>query len=163
MKEIIKYDFNQDTILLILIGNRGNVNKGELLQYHRTLSNLNLRKIVLFTFPYSKSLPQEENYFRYNINNTLHNLTFNSNVFHLIDINNYIGPNFYLTKDRYLVDRCYLTNYCKRQVAVSLSYYFSITAKNLAKQVASVEQCNIKVNYSANSLITINESVNHLN
>lgn len=163
MKEIIKYNFNQDTILLILIGNRGNVNKGELLQYHRTLSNLNLRKIVLFTFPYTKSLPQEENYLRYNINNTLHTLTFNSNVFHLIDINNYIGNDFYLTKDRYLVDRCYLTNYCKRQVAVSLSYYFSITAKNLANQVASVEQCNIKLNYSANSLITMNESVNHLN
>lgn len=39
------------------------------------------------------------------------------------------------------VDTYYLSNYNKRQEAVSPSYYFSITAKNLANQTASIEQC----------------------
>lgn len=161
MKEIIKCNFNPDTSLLIFIGNRGNLNKGELLQYHRTLCNLNLRKIVLFTFPYSRSLPQEENFSRFNINMTLHNLTYNNNVFQLIDINNYIDDYFYLTKDRYHVEKYYLTNYCKRQIAMSLAYLFSITAKNIAKQVDPIEQC--RYSPSLNNLITVTESDNHLN
>ncbi|KAJ8734433.1 hypothetical protein PYW08_013683 [Mythimna loreyi] len=142
MKKIIKYKFQQDTILLIFIGNRGHVSKGELFQYYGTLSNLSVKKIVMFTFPYSQSLPQEENLIRYKINVTLHNLIINNSLFHLIDTNNYVGTHFYLTKDRYLVDNYYLSKSCMRQIAVSLSYYFFITAKNLAKQIAPIEQRN---------------------
>lgn len=163
MKKVTKCNFNQDTILLIFVGNRGNVNKGDIIQYYRSLCNLNLSKIVFFTFPYSKSLPQEENNFRFEINMTLHNLTFNNNVFHLIDTNNYVGNHLYLTKDRFLMDRYYLSKYCKRQIAVSLSYYFSITAKNLAKQIASIEQCCDMLDHSANNLVSKIDIDNNLN
>lgn len=162
MKKIIKCNFNPDSTIIIFVGNRGTVNKTELLQYHRTLCNLSVKKIVMFTLPYSKSLPQEENYCRYKINKTMHNLSCYSNGFQIIDTNIYVGDYFYLTKDRYLVDRYYLSNYCRRQIAVSLSYFFCVTAKNLAKQLASFEQCNFSLNSSANN-VTLHDIHNHLN
>ncbi|KAJ8721768.1 hypothetical protein PYW08_004170 [Mythimna loreyi] len=152
MKKIIKCKFDKDCILLIFVGNRSYVNKGELLQYYRTLCNLSVAKIVMFTFPYSKSLPQEENSIRYKINITLHNMMLNNYLFHLIDTNNYVGTDFYLRKDRYLVDNYYLSKSCRRQIAVSLSYYFFITAKNLAKQIAPIEQRNDMTTDFANNL-----------
>ena len=136
MQKILSYKFCQDTTLVIFVGNRGNVSKKELITYHNTLCNHGLKKIVMFTFPYSKSLPQEENAVRYKLNMTLHNLTFyNNDSIHLIDTNNYVSNYFYLTKDRY-----YLSIYFKRQIAVSLSYYLHISAKNLATTVAFIEQ-----------------------
>ncbi|KAJ8729231.1 hypothetical protein PYW08_000812 [Mythimna loreyi] len=161
MKKIIKCKFHQDTVLLILVGNRGHVSKGELLQYYGTLSNLSVKKIVMFTFPYSQSLPQEENLIRYKTNVTLHNLTINNSLFHLIDTNNYVGTHFYLTKDRYLVNRYYLSKFCRRQIAMSLSYYFLITAKNLAKQIAPIEQClDISSDFANNLASNVDININ---
>lgn len=83
---------------------------------------------------------------------TLHTISCNNNLIHLIDSNNIVSKNYYLTKGRY-----YLSNYYKRQVAVSLSYYFNITAKNLANQTASIEQCTDIQNK------TLEVSPSHLN
>lgn len=135
MDLISKYTFNQNSNLVIWLGNRGNVNKAQLIKYVESLYSLEVNKIVMFTFPYSNSLPQAENNLRYKLNITLHTIC-NNNLIHLIDSNNIVSKPFYLTKGRY-----YLSNYLKRQVAVSLSYYFNITAKNLAKHTASIEQC----------------------
>ncbi|KAJ8732870.1 hypothetical protein PYW07_015469 [Mythimna separata] len=158
MKKIIQYKFHPKSTVLIFVGNRGNVNKGELLQYYRTLSNLCVSKIVMFTFPYSKSLPQEENLRRFKLNTMLYNVLLNNTLFHLIDTNNYVGTDYYLTKDKY-----YLSFFCKRQIAVSLSYYFCITAKNLAKQIASIEQCNTLTIDFANNLAANNDNNIDLN
>lgn len=135
MEIITKSSFSCDSNLIIWVGNRGNVNKAELINYIEKLSSLKVNKIVMFTLPYSNSLPQVENDLRHKLNMTLHTILCNNNLIHLIDSNNIVGKNYYMTKGRY-----YLPNYYKRQVAVSLSYFFSITAKNLAKQTDSIEQ-----------------------
>lgn len=152
MKMITKYTFKHSSNIIIWLGNRGNINKIELIKYMETLCSLKVNKIVMFTFPYSNSLPQAENYHRYRLNMTLHTISCNNNLIHLIDSNNIVSKNYYLTKGRY-----YLSNYYKRQVAVSLSYYFNITAKNLANQTASIEQCTDIQNK------TLEVSPSHLN
>lgn len=143
INKICEYNFTPDTTVLIFIGNRGNVNKRSMLQFHNNLSNLNVQKIVMFTFPYHNWLPQEENNIRYKLNMTLHLLTCNDNKFHLLDTNNYVSKHLFLTKDSN-----YLLKFCKRQIAMSLAYYFDISAKNLANSPASIEQnlLNFNVN-----------------
>lgn len=127
MKSIVKHKFNEDTNLIILIGNRGNVSKNQLMTYCNTLCSLKVKKIVMFTFPYSKSLPQVENNFRYNLNLSLNTMAYHSSqMLHIIDINKLL-KNIILTKDKY-----YLPTYCKRQLALSLSFYFEHLASNLA-------------------------------
>lgn len=135
MQLVTKCKFDNKTNLVIWVGNRGNVNKSELIKYIDSLCSLNLNSVVMLTFPYSKSLPQAENDIRYKLNMTLHTISCNNNFIHVIDSNNIVNKNFFLTKGSY-----YLSNFDKRQVAVSLSYYFSITAKNLANKSASIEQ-----------------------
>lgn len=168
MNRIFTYSFSPNTTLLILIGNRGNVNKKQIIDFNNRLSNLTVDNVIMFTFPYSNSLPQVENDIRYKLNLTLYticNNNFNGDKFNLIDINNYIKK-FFLTKDNY-----YLSNYYKRQIAVSLSYLFDIAAKNLANKVASIEQSNsidnasieqFDIFNSANCLAT-NDIVHNLN
>lgn len=136
MQSIARYNFNPESNLIIWVGNRGNVNKSDLMKYMDTLCSLQLNKIVMFTFPYSNSMSQAENDLRHKLNLTLHTISCNNKCIHVIDSNNIVSKNYYLTKGRY-----YLSNFNKRQVAVSLSYYFSITAKNLATQSASIEHC----------------------
>lgn len=138
MRLLTKCKFNNNSNIVIWLGNRANVNKSELIKYFETLCTLQVNKIVMFTFPYSNSLSQAENEIRYKLNMTLHTISCNNNLIHVIDSNNIVGKKYYLTKGSY-----YLSNFDKRQVAVSLSYYFSITAKNLAtKTTASIEQQN---------------------
>lgn len=135
MNKIIKTNFHNETTLIIMVGNRGSVNKNILSNYLDSLTRLNVKQIVIFTLPYSNSLPQVENNHRYNINMTLHTLTYNVNKIHVIDINNYIKKYFYLTKDKY-----YLNKHYKRLIAISLSYYLDCSAKNLATIPAPIEQ-----------------------
>lgn len=135
MGKITKCSFNSKSNIVIWLGNRGDLNKVQLIKYIETLCSLEVNKIVMFTFPYSNSWPQAENDLRHKLNMTLHTTLCNNNLIHLIDHNNIVSKPVYLTKGRY-----YLSNFYKRQVAVSLSYYFDITAKNLAKQTASIEQ-----------------------
>ncbi|CAH0695493.1 unnamed protein product [Spodoptera exigua] len=134
LDKINKYRFNPDSTLIIMCGNRGSLNKKSLINFHNSLAKLNLKQIIIFALPYIKSLPQEENNSRYKINTTLYNLSINTNI-HFIDTNNYVGLNIYRTKDRY-----YLSKYYLRQIAMSLSYFFNISANNLAKQVTPIEQ-----------------------
>lgn len=141
MDLIIKYKFKTDSNLIIWLGNRGNVNKSDLIKYFDSLCTLQINKIVMFTFPYSNSLSQAENDLRYKLNMTLHTISCNNKLFHLIDSNNVVSKNYYLTQGRY-----YLSSFYKRQVATSLSYFFSITAKNLANQTAFIEHCPVLQN-----------------
>lgn len=160
IKKIIAFKFSQNTTLLIFIGNRGHVDKKSLLQTHAALSNLNVNNIIMFTFPYSNSMPQEENTARYKLNMTLHTLTCNNNFnLHLIDINSYISKYSVLTEDK-----CYLPKYCKRQIANSLSYFFYISAMNLAtKPIAFIEQPTDIDNDLAINLANTIDILPHLN
>uniref|UniRef100_S4NUE8 Uncharacterized protein n=1 Tax=Pararge aegeria TaxID=116150 RepID=S4NUE8_9NEOP len=82
-------------------------------------------------------MPHQENTIRYNLNMTLYNLCTYNKKFHVIDFSKCANPTYNLYRDRY-----YLSHYFKQQIAVSLSYFFTITAKNLAKPAAFIEQCN---------------------
>lgn len=158
IKNIMNYKFNENTTLLILVGHRGSMDKTELLKCFDLLYSLNVKNVVLFTLPYSQSLPQTENNIRHKINLTLHTLTFNNNnKFHLIDINKYLDSKLYLTKDKF-----YLNKYLKRQIALSLSYYIEYSAKNLATLSAPIGQNIDIVNCTLESVPNLSV-YNHLN
>ena len=136
MSKILSNTHCPNTILIILIGGRGNVNKKLLQDYYLQLTNLNVKKIIMFTFPYIKKSPQE-NDIRYNLNNMLHTLinsnyvTLNDNnsKINLIDINNVIN----IKNNNLTCDRLHLSYFYKRQIASMLSYYLQF---NLANTVA---------------------------
>ena len=74
IENIQKYPFENNTTLIIMIGNRGNVNKKQFIKYFDCLCALNVNNIVMFTL----SLPRIENDFRYKINLTMSQLTCNN-------------------------------------------------------------------------------------
>ncbi|CAK1599407.1 unnamed protein product [Parnassius mnemosyne] len=148
MNKILTSKFNPNSILIIFVGRRGNMNKNQLLKYIEYLNNINVVKVILFTLPYIEGWPQE-NKLRHNLNLMMHNLTCNNNLnltfncknnndkFHLIHINNLTKK--FLTRDRY-----YLSKYSLRLVADTLSYYLYFNSANdLATLTpASFEQQN---------------------
>jgi len=75
----------------------------------------------------------------------------------LIDTNSLVSRKlFYLTKGRY-----YLSDSFKRQIALSLSYFINITAKNLASKSASIEQpidLELSIDYSSKDDINCNSA-----
>ena len=124
-----------------MIADRGNVNKKQFTKYFDYLSALEVNNIIMFTLPYSHSLPHTENDYRYKINLTMSTLTcnnWNNNKIHIVDCNNLtcnLQNNLYMTKDTFFVSKYY-----KRQIANSLSYCIQCIAKNLANQPAFIEQ-----------------------
>lgn len=157
LHKIYDYKFHPNSQIIIFIANRGNVSKDEFMLHCEKLMNLDVKRIVMFTLPYIKNLPDAENNYRYKFNLKLDIVSKYNKKFHVIDSNsvaitksfNYNNMNldsnkivslnkiFYLTKGRYN-----LPKYYKRQIATSLSYFIHITANNLAKQSASIEQNN---------------------
>lgn len=141
-----------NTTLIIFVGNRGNINKSALLKFYENLNKLNVYKIIFLTIPYCHQLPQEENHLRYKLNMVLCNLSTYNNKFKVIDSNKYVSKYYVLTKGRF-----YLSTYCKRQIAMSLSYFIDISAKNLAiNNTAFIEQSQI----STLEIIPINNCLN---
>lgn len=138
-----------DTTLLILVGNRGNVNKNKLIKFYETLDSLSVKKIILFTFPYCKQLSQVENDIRHNLNVTLYNMCIYNKKIDIIDTNNYVSNYYILTKGKF-----YLTYLKKKQIAMSLSYLFDISAKNLAP--AAIQQPDMYLEF-------VPITINHLN
>lgn len=137
-------NMNSKTTLLVLIGNRGNVNKNNLIKFLEKLNTLTVKKVILFTFPYSSQMSKAENDTRYKLNISLHNFCTYCSKFSIIDINQYVNKNylpmFFLTEGKF-----YLSNYCKRQIALSLSYLLDISAKNLAHNSAPIEQSDVNL------------------
>lgn len=128
------------TTLLILVGNRGNVNKNDLIKFIDKLDTLTVKEIIMFTFPYCHKISKAENDTRYNLNIALYNLCTYSSKFSIIDTNKYVGKHQLLTKGKF-----YLSNFYKRQIALSLSYLIDISAKNLAHNSVPIEQLNMTV------------------
>lgn len=129
-------NFDLKTNLVVFVANRGSVNKYDLEKCYNTLEKLNVNKIIIYTFPYCDNLPDQENSYRYKLNNTLYNLCTYNDKFKIIDITKCGKVYYNLKQDRYK-----LSCRSKRQIAASLSYLFTILAKNLAKPTASIEQC----------------------
>lgn len=157
-----------NTTLIILVGRRGKLNKYQMTVLLESLFKIeNIKKLVLFTFPYIKMLPRtnkEENVCRYKLNSLLFNAVNNNCIVindpqpqkcQVVDINNlsFKLSNMYL--DKYL-----LSNFCKRQVASMLYNIFIFSqAKNLASTTtAFIEQ---DTNYSIHELEHVPN--NHLN
>lgn len=134
MKLIINdTSINENTTLVLFLGRRGTVNKNNLLQYLDYLINLKVKKVVFFTLPYCSKFSQYENNLRYKLNLTLYNACAFNNKLHLIDTNKFVGVNgLKFFKSRYNLPIVY-----QRQIAVSLSYFFDISAKNLAIKVSN--------------------------
>lgn len=126
------------------MGNRGNVNKNNLIEFLEKLNTLIVEKVILFTFPYSRQMSKVENDTRYKLNISLYNCCTYRSKFSIIDINKYVNkkhlPMCFLTEGKF-----YLSNYCKRQIALSLSYLFDISAKNLAHNSAPIEHFNVNL------------------
>ena len=134
-------NINKKTTLLIFIGNRGNMNKTSLVNFLDKLNTLTVKEIIMFTLPYCNKMSESENKTRYNLNISLYNLCTYNSKFSIIDTNTYVkNYQVFLTKGM-----CYLSNYYKRQIALSLSYLFDISAKNLANNCASIEQSKLEM------------------
>ena len=91
ISNILKYPFEKNTTLIIMIADRGNVIKKQFTKYFDCLSALEVNNIIMFTLPYSHSLPHTENDYRYKINLTMSTLTcnnYNNNKIHIVDCNN---------------------------------------------------------------------------
>ncbi|XP_072943517.1 uncharacterized protein [Epargyreus clarus] len=58
MHKILTYNFSAHTTLIILIGDKGNVNKHTLSNYYSALNSLKVDKIIMFTFPYCHNMSQ---------------------------------------------------------------------------------------------------------
>lgn len=148
---------DNNTTLLLFIGNRNNSNKEDLIKYYDMLSNLNIEKIILFTFPYCKQLPYYENDYRFKLNLTMHNLCAFNNKFTIIDINKCtLNYNFYK-------DSCNLSSSCKKQLAKSISYCIemsvgSLTCNNAIKDAITSETNNLNCYISS-----VNDNLNLLN
>lgn len=145
LKQILNdSNINSKTTLLILMGNRGNVNKNNLLKYFEQLNSLAVHEIIIFTFPYCEQMSEAENNIRHKLNISLYNLCTYSSKFIIIDTNKFVSkyhmPMVFLTKGK-----CYLSNYYKRQIALSLSYLLDISAKNLADNSAPIEQPSVSL------------------
>lgn len=140
LNKVLSSRFLEPTTLIILIGRRENTCKKDIIRYFSQLNSLqNVIKVILFSFPFSQTLSQEENNKRYNCNMIMHTLTCrHSDKFHLIDTNIFIGKYFYLTNDRYRLSKFYM-----RQIAELLSYYILNSVNFLTNGVAaSIEQEN---------------------
>lgn len=135
-----------NTVIIIMLGRRENVNQKQILHYVEQVNMLNIKKIIMFTFPYLQDLPTE-NKIRFNINNAIYNAFDNNNciltskkyAFKLIDLNNIIKFRYLRTSKNEIFK---LTNKNFRQVATSLHYFIhNFLAINLAKKIpASIEQ-----------------------
>ncbi|XP_041983260.1 uncharacterized protein LOC121736243 [Aricia agestis] len=141
-----------NTTLIILVGRRGKLNKYQMTVFLESLFKIeNIKKLVLFTFPYIKMCPRtnmEENVCRYKLNSLLFNAVNNNCIVindpqpqkcQVVDINNlsFKLSNMYL--DKYL-----LSNFCKRHVAGMLFNIFTFSqAKNLASTTTAFIEKNL--------------------
>lgn len=147
LKSVLASQLSENTILIIFIGRRENATKKDMAKCLSEINSLkNVKKVILFAFPFCQNHVGHENIIRHHCNLYLHTLTCrNSDKFHFIDTNNFIGKYFYTRKDRYC-----LSKYYTRQIAELLSYYIINSANLLAnKTTASIEQ-NINNNSNIN-------------
>lgn len=141
LQSILKCKFKSNTVLIILIGRRGTVSKKTIINYFSALNSLpNIKKVMLFAFPFSQSLTENENTIRHNLNLNLHSMTCrHDDKFHFIDTNSILSKYFYLTEENYN-----LSKYDKRQLAHVLYYYINniFLGNSLSTlTTAPIEQC----------------------
>lgn len=124
INKIKNTSFPKNTVLIVLIGRRGDANKKAMINHFTVLNNLNnVTKVILFALPFVTDFKKPENDHRHFLNVNLHTLTCrNDEKFHFIDINK-LSSIYCLTKDMY-----YLSMYFKRQIVQSLSYFINNTA-----------------------------------
>lgn len=133
----LKAEFKTNSIVILLIGRRGNVNKRNLINYFERLKNVkNVTKVIAYTLPYSKNVSENEDNKRYSLNRTLHTMSVYDNFLQVIDANTIISRRFYLDQDSF-----YLNKFTKRRIASSLSYFILNLVNSLTKlTTASFEQ-----------------------
>jgi hypothetical protein len=128
-------NIHSNTTLLIFMGNIGTLNKLDLIRYHDIMNGLTVKKIILFSFPYCPQLSQTEKGTRYKLNLQMYNLcAYNKNI-HIIDTSKYASNFCTLNRGKF-----YLNHFCRRQIAMSLSYYFDISTKNSAGKPINFQQ-----------------------
>jgi hypothetical protein len=103
LEKLCKFKFRGNENLILIFGNRGNVNKLSLRKYCEHMISLNVKQIVIFTFPYCNSLSQVENYHRYKLNLTLHTISNYNDKIHVFDINKLNNLKFYNSIVRLLI------------------------------------------------------------
>lgn len=155
LEKVITSKHSSSTTIIILVGRRGNAHVGKMKMYFDYLNKLNVKKIVLFAFPYCNGLPQTENNIRYKYNTRLHTMTLYNEKFDFIDSNVLISKNYFMTEDNY-----YLCNFFKRQIVDSLSYCIFNCNRFLGNYTASIEQFSDVSSVNAQEL---DISPSHLN
>lgn len=131
-------DLTFESILILFIGDKKEIDKNNLTRYYDALNKLCVKRIILFTIPYNSNLPTAENDIRYKLNLRLYNSCAYNCKFHLIDINKYVNKHFKPLRGSY-----YLSTKCKIQIATSLLYYTDMTVKACINNNASIKQTNI--------------------
>lgn len=110
--------FSKQSIITLMIGNALDINKRDLIQGFSTLSDLNVNKIILCAFPFSRYYTPSQNNSIHLLNTLLYNLTYNhSDKFVFFDTNKFIDNKFLLTGKTF-----YLPNKNKRELATLLAY-----------------------------------------
>lgn len=127
VNKILSTKFDNQSTIVLLIGNSIGVRKKYISNCFETLSNLNVFNIIICAFPYSVSLTKEANNDIYLLNNYIHTLTCYNNLFSFFDTNNFISG-FKLTEDT-----MYLSKKSLKKIATLVAYCINAVICNITK------------------------------
>lgn len=107
---------NKNTSIVLFVGNSLALQTKDIIDSFTQLTQIDCKKLTWCTFPYSKSLHDNQNNKIYKLNNMIHHMiSRHSSDFKLFDSNLFIKT-FYLTKDK-----MYLARRCRHNVATLLA------------------------------------------
>lgn len=119
--EVCSANVNSNTSIVLLVGDSLALQTKHIVDSFTRLSQIDCKKLTWCTFPYSKSLNDNQNNKIYKLNNMLHHMiSRHSGDFQLFDSNLFI-KNFFLTKDN-----MYLSRRCKHNIATLLANNINI-------------------------------------
>lgn len=153
VKKALSLQFSPDTVLILFCGRRGNIDKSKFIEILDSLTILNIKKVIICTFPYVNCLQTYENNVRYKLNNCLHTI-----AIHNKDKFDYIDTNIFINKTSFMGKTFNLTHYLKRQLARSLIYYIFLATPLARPGTVSIGQSLSDIN-----LCTMESSPNNLN
>ncbi|XP_041974367.1 uncharacterized protein LOC121729805 [Aricia agestis] len=158
LKRALTMNYCPNTTLIILVGRKGKVNRKQMTEFLDQLFSIeNLKKVILFTFPYIRMLPKsdnKENFARYQLNSLMYTAVNNNCIIlndshkecQVIDINNLDFKVSTMKRDKF-----FLSNFYKRRIAKLLFNFLYINpAKFLASPTTAFIEQNIS--HSVNDL-----------
>lgn len=117
--KLLHSKFDEDTTVILLVGNSSGLTRSDLSNYHRSLLKVVCRNLIICSFPYVNSVTNVENNHIYSLNQHLYNRTCHTSDILYLDLNKFV-KNCFLTNDRIC-----LSNYFKKMIATLLAFYIN--------------------------------------